>query len=110
MASRSGPWDLASVTTLFPRLDERKRQRASTLSGVEQQMVAVARALMTNPRLLILDEATEGLAPNVRQEIWGAIAQLKNETGMAIIVIDKSLTELAQVCDRATILERGKTV
>ena len=110
MASRSGPWDLASVTTLFPRLDERKRQRASTLSGVEQQMVEVARALMTNPRLLILDEATEGLAPIVRQEIWGAIAQLKNETGMAIIVIDKSLTELAQVCDRATILERGKTV
>ena len=109
-ASRSGPWDLARVTTLFPRLDERKRQRASTLSGGEQQMVAVARALMTNPRLLILDEATEGLAPIVRQEIWGAIAQLKNETGMAIIVIDKSLTELAQVCHRATILERGKTV
>jgi len=109
-ASRSGPWDLARVTTLFPRLEERKHQRADTLSGGEQQMVAVARALMTNPRLLILDEATEGLAPIIRQEIWGAIAQLKNETGMAIIIIDKSLTELAQVCDRATILERGKTV
>ena len=88
----------------------RERALPVTLSGGEQQMVAVARALMTNPRLLILDEATEGLAPIVRQEIWGAIAQLKNETGMAIIVIDKSLTELAQVCDRATILERGKTV
>jgi branched-chain amino acid transport system ATP-binding protein len=80
------------------------------LSGGEQQMVAVGRALMTNPRLLILDEATEGLAPIIRQEIWEAIAQLKNETRMAIIVIDKSLAELGQVCDRATILERGKTV
>lgn len=109
-ASRSGPWDLARVTTLFPRLAERKHQRAITLSGGEQQMVAVGRALMTNPKLLILDEATEGLAPIIRQEIWGAIAQLKNETGMAIIVIDKSLSELGQVCDRATILERGKTV
>lgn len=109
-ASRSGPWDLTRVTILFPRLGERKHQRASTLSGGEQQMLAVGRALMTNPRLLILDEATEGLAPIIRQEIWGAIAKLKNETGMAIIVIDKSLAELGQVCDRATILERGKTV
>ncbi|MEH6740094.1 MAG: ABC transporter ATP-binding protein [Sulfitobacter sp.] len=109
-ASRSGPWNMARVTTLFPRLGERKHQRASTLSGGEQQMLAVGRALMTNPRLLILDEATEGLAPIIRQEIWGAIAKLKNETGMAIIVIDKSLAELGQVCDRATILERGKTV
>ena len=109
-ASRHGPWDLVRVAALFPRLDERKHQRANTLSGGEQQMVAVGRALMTNPRLLILDEATEGLAPIIRQEIWEAIAQLKNETGMAIIVIDKSLAELGQVCDRATILERGKTV
>jgi len=109
-ASRHGPWDLARVAALFPRLDERKHQRANTLSGGEQQMVAVGRALMTNPRLLILDEATEGLAPIIRQEIWEAIAQLKNETRMAIIVIDKSLAELGQVCDRATILERGKTV
>ena len=109
-ASRHGPWDLARVAALFPRLDERKHQRANTLSGGEQQMVAVGRALITNPRLLILDEATEGLAPIIRQGIWEAIAQLKNETGMAIIVIDKSLAELGQVCDRATILERGKTV
>jgi len=109
-ASRHGPWDLARVTALFPRLDERKHQRANTLSGGEQQMVAVGRALMTNPRLLILDEATEGLAPIIRQEIWEAIAQLKNETGMAIIVIDKSLAVWGQVCDRAKIFERGKTV
>ena len=109
-ASRHGPWNLARVAAQFPRLDERKHQRANTLSGGEQQMVAVGRALMTNPRLLILDEATEGLAPIIRQEIWEAIAQLKNETGMAIIVIDKSLAELGQVCDRAIILERGKTV
>lgn len=108
-AARSGPWDFARVTTMFPRLLERKGQRASTLSGGEQQMLAVGRALMTNPRLLILDEATEGLAPIIRQEIWAAVAQLKAETRMAIIVIDKSLKELRQVCDRATILERGKT-
>ena len=108
-AARSGPWDFTRVTTIFPRLLERKGQRASTLSGGEQQMLAVGRALMTNPRLLILDEATEGLAPIIRQEIWAAIALLKAETGMAIIVIDKSLAELRQVCDRATILERGKT-
>jgi branched-chain amino acid transport system ATP-binding protein len=109
-AARSGPWDLARVTQLFPRLAERKSQRANTLSGGEQQMLAIGRALMTNPRLLILDEATEGLAPLIRQEIWQAIAQLKTETGMAIIVIDKSLAELGQVCDHAAILERGKTV
>lgn len=109
-AAKSGPWDLARVTELFPRLGERKAQRANTLSGGEQQMLAVGRALMTNPRLLILDEATEGLAPIIRQEIWSAIALLKAETGMAIVVIDKSLAELRQVCDRACILERGKTV
>lgn len=109
-AARPGPWDTKRVTGLFPRLGERKSQRASTLSGGEQQMLAIGRALMTNPRLLILDEATEGLAPIVRQEIWAAIALLKKETGMAIIVIDKSMSELRHVCDRATILERGKTV
>ena len=73
-------------------------------------MLAIGRALMTNPQLLILDEATEGLAPIVRQEIWSAIAQLKRETGMAILVIDKSLKELSAVSDRATIIERGTTV
>ncbi|AZV80773.1 ABC transporter ATP-binding protein (plasmid) [Parasedimentitalea marina] len=109
-AARRGPWDFSRVTTLFPRLGEREAQRADTLSGGEQQMLAIGRALMTNPRLLVLDEATEGLAPIIRQEIWAAIAQLKSETGMAIIVIDKSMAELAQVCDQATILERGATV
>lgn len=109
-AARPGPWDFAKVTALFPKLGERKSQRANTLSGGEQQMLAIGRALMTNPRLLILDEATEGLAPIIRQEIWTAIAQLKKETGMALLVIDKSMSELAQVCDRAVILERGATV
>ena len=109
-AARNGPWDLARVTQFLPRLGERKNQRAHTLSGGEQQMLAIGRALMTNPSLLVLDEATEGLAPIIRQEIWTAIAQLKQETGMTIIVIDKSMSELKQVCDKATILERGATV
>ncbi|SFI48236.1 ABC transporter ATP-binding protein [Jannaschia pohangensis] len=109
-AARPGPWDMGRVTALFPRLAERASQRAATLSGGEQQMLAIGRALMTNPRLLILDEATEGLAPLIRQEIWAAIARLKAESGMALLVIDKSPAELAQVCDRATILERGATV
>ena len=73
-------------------------------------MLAIGRALMTNPRLLILDEATEGLAPIVRQEIWAAIARLKRDTGMAILVIDKSLKELSAIADRAVIIARGKTV
>jgi branched-chain amino acid transport system ATP-binding protein len=109
-AARHGHWDFDRVTGLFPRLEERKTQRASTLSGGEQQMLAIGRALMTNPKLLILDEATEGLAPLIRQEIWQAIELLKAETGMALLVIDKSLKEMGQVCDRATILERGRTV
>ncbi|ROU03218.1 ABC transporter ATP-binding protein [Histidinibacterium lentulum] len=109
-AARPGPWDIARVTALFPRLGERRAQRAASLSGGEQQMLAIGRALTTNPRLLILDEATEGLAPIVRQEIWSAIATLKSETGMAILIIDKALKELSAVADRAVILERGKTV
>ncbi len=109
-AARPGPWDLTKVAGLFPRLDERRTQRAASLSGGEQQMLAIGRALMTNPLLLILDEATEGLAPIVRQEIWAAINRIKAETGMAILLIDKSLRELAAVSDRAVILARGKTV
>lgn len=108
--ARPGPWDYARVSGLFPRLAERRDQRASSLSGGEQQMLVIGRALMTNPRLLILDEATEGLAPLVRQEIWSAIATLKAETGLAILVVDKSLIELRQVVDKAVMLERGKTV
>ncbi len=109
-AATLGAWDFASVTALFPRLAERRDQSAGSLSGGEQQMLAIGRALMTNPRLLILDEATEGLAPIVRQEIWAAIATLKAQTGMSILVVDKSLRELGQVADRATILERGEDV
>lgn len=109
-AARPGAWDLDRVAKLFPRLGERRSQRASSLSGGEQQMLAIGRALMTNPRLLILDEATEGLAPIVRQEIWTAISALKRDTGLAILLIDKSPKELAQIADRAAILERGKSV
>lgn len=109
-AARAGVWGLETVTALFPRLGERANQRAASLSGGEQQMLAIGRALMTNPRLLILDEATEGLAPIVRQEIWSAIRKLKAETGMAIVLIDKSVRELASVADTAVILERGATV
>lgn len=109
-AAQPGEWTLKTIADLFPRLGERRSQRAASLSGGEQQMLAIGRALMTNPRLLILDEATEGLAPIIRQEIWTAIARLKHETGTAILLIDKSVRELAQVSDRAVILGRGETV
>jgi branched-chain amino acid transport system ATP-binding protein len=109
-AARRGDWTFERVIAMFPRLGERRGQRAGSLSGGEQQMLAIGRALMTNPKLLILDEATEGLAPVIRQEIWAVIRQLKAETGLAILVIDKSIKELRQVCDRATILERGTSV
>ena len=110
VAARPGAWDMGRVTALFPRLGERQGQNAASLSGGEQQMLAIGRALMTNPRLLILDEATEGLAPIIRQEIWAAIARLKTETGMAILLIDKSLRELSAESDRAVVLQRGTTV
>ncbi len=108
--SRPGHWDIDKVVALFPRLSERADQLAGSLSGGEQQMLVIGRALVTNPRLLILDEATEGLAPNIRREIWVTVEQLKRETGLSILVIDKSLSELRAVCDRATILERGRSV
>jgi branched-chain amino acid transport system ATP-binding protein len=109
-AARPGHWDFARVSALFPRLAERRAQRAVTLSGGEQQMLVIGRALMTNPRLLLLDEATEGLAPIVRQEIWSAIATLRRETGLAILIVDKSLAELRAVADRAMIVQRGRSV
>ena len=109
-AARPGPWDFERVCALFPRLGERVDQIAVSLSGGEQQMLAIGRALMTNPTLLMLDEATEGLAPVVRQEIWAAVATLKRESGLALLVVDKSLAELRQVADRAVILERGASV
>ena len=109
-ASREGRWNLEEINNLFPKLKERTGQVASSLSGGEQQMLAIARALLTNPRLLILDEATEGLAPIIRQEIWSAIKTLRNDTGLAILIIDKSIKELRQICDRVVILEKGRTV
>ena len=108
-AARPGRWTLEAVSGLFPRLAERRRQYAGTLSGGEQQMLAIGRALTTNPTLLILDEATEGLAPLVRQEIWAALRRLKQQ-GQAILVVDKTLKELMPVADRCTILEKGRTV
>ena len=108
-AARPGPWDWRAVTGLFPVLEERKDQTARTLSGGEQQMLAIGRALMTNPRLLILDEATEGLAPVVRREIWEAIRQLKRE-GQSILLIDKNLADLLPVADACLIFQRGETV
>ncbi len=109
-SARSGHWDFARVCALFPRLGERRDQKAASLSGGEQQMLAIGRALMTNPRLLLLDEATEGLAPVVRQEIWAAIGVLKRESGLSILVVDKTLKELSKIADRAVIVERGKSV
>ncbi|MCV3239408.1 ABC transporter ATP-binding protein [Mesorhizobium sp. ZC-5] len=108
-AAREGDWTIARVNALFPRLAERRDQYANTLSGGEQQMLAIGRALMTNPRLLILDEATEGLAPVIRQDIWAAIRTLKAD-GQSILVVDKTLSELLPVADRAFVLEKGQTV
>ncbi|EFL87737.1 ABC transporter ATP-binding protein [Ahrensia sp. R2A130] len=109
VAAQRGTWSLAKVHDLFPRLGERAGQMADTLSGGEQQMLAIGRALMTNPRLLVLDEATEGLAPVVRREIWDAIAGLKRE-GQAILIVDKTLAELLRVVDRCVLIEKGETV
>jgi len=107
-AARPGRWTLDRVNKLFPRLAERHAQMARSLSGGEQQMLAIGRALMTNPRLLILDEATEGLAPVIRQDIWAAIRKLKAE-GLSILVVDKTLSELLPVADRCVILENGRS-
>ena len=107
-AARPGKWTLDTVAQLFPRLGERLGQYARTLSGGEQQMLATGRALMTNPRLLILDEATEGLAPTIRRDIWRAIRALK-ANGQSILVVDKTMVELLPVADRCVVLEKGKT-
>jgi branched-chain amino acid transport system ATP-binding protein len=105
----SDPWTLEKVHTLFPRLAERSANMGNQLSGGEQQMLAIGRALMTNPKLLILDEATEGLAPLIRQEIWDCLSMLKAR-GQSILVIDKNVEHLTRICDRHTIIERGRTV
>jgi len=103
------PWTIDSVYQMFPRLAERRRSLGSSLSGGEQQMLAIGRALMTNPRLLILDEATEGLAPLVRTEIWRCLERLKR-TGLSLIVIDKNIGPLLRLAERHFILEKGRVV
>jgi len=108
VAARPGPWDWPAVMQLFPRLEERQAQTARTLSGGEQQMLAIGRALMTNPQLLILDEATEGLAPVIRHEIWAALAALKRD-GQSILLVDKNLAELLPIADHCVVFERGRT-
>ncbi|MES2509758.1 MAG: ABC transporter ATP-binding protein [Pseudomonadota bacterium] len=102
-------WDQKRVYQFFPRLSERKKNMGSQLSGGEQQMLAISRALMTNPSLLVLDEATEGLAPVVRAEIWQALAQLKRD-GLSLIVIDKNIKSLLALADRHYLIEKGRVV
>ncbi len=111
-ASRSGardPWTVERIFALFPPLAARQRMLGATLSGGEQQMLAIGRALMTNPRLLVLDDATEGLAPLVRREIWRVLGGLK-ATGLSILVIDKNVGALTRLADRHYILEKGRVV
>ncbi len=107
--ARDGEWDEAKIYEAFPRLGERKGHYGFQLSGGEQQMLAIGRALMTNPSLLILDEATEGLAPLIRAEIWQMLRQLKS-TGLSILLIDKNLKELSRVSDHYYVIEKGRIV
>ena len=111
-ANRQGvaqPWQIDRVLQMFPALAERRHSLGSLLSGGEQHMLAIGRALMINPALLILDEATEGLAPLVRREIWSCLVRLKS-AGLSILVIDKNVTDLARTADRHFIIEKGRTV
>jgi len=110
-ANRSGKarFDLAAVYAFFPRLQERRGNFGNQLSGGEQQMLAIGRALMTNPKLLILDEATEGLAPLIRAEIWASLGQLRDE-GQSILVIDKHLDALLPLANRHVVIEKGRVV
>jgi len=107
--ARPGPWNAARVFELFPSLEQRRRNLGNQLSGGEQQMLAIGRALMTNPHLLILDEATEGLAPLIREEIWRCLRTLK-DAGQTILVIDKYIERLVHLADTHTIIERGRVV
>jgi branched-chain amino acid transport system ATP-binding protein len=106
---RANPWTLKRAFEFFPRLGERQKNRGNQLSGGEQQMLAIGRALMTNPKLLILDEATEGLAPLIRQEIWSCLERLKRE-GQAILVIDKNIGALLGLASRHYLVEKGRVV
>jgi branched-chain amino acid transport system ATP-binding protein len=111
-ARRNGsadPWTLDRVYALFPRLAERRTNLGNQLSGGEQQMLAIGRALMTNPHLLVLDEATEGLAPLIREDIWACLRTLRAQ-GQAILVIDKYVQRLVQLAERHTVIERGRVV
>ena len=108
-SGRTNPWTLEKVFELFPQLAERQRNLGNQLSGGEQQMLAIGRALMTNPRLLILDEATEGLAPLIRVEIYRSIERLK-AAGLSILIIDKDVKALTRIADRHYVLEKGRVV
>ena len=103
------PWRLERVYEFFPRLAERQNNFGNQLSGGEQQMLAIGRALMTNPQLLILDEATEGLSPLIREEIWAALNVLRSE-GLSILVTDKNLQQLLTLCDTHYVMEKGRCV
>jgi branched-chain amino acid transport system ATP-binding protein len=103
------PWTLETIFKLFPRLGERQQHRGNQLSGGEQQMLAIARALMLNPKLLILDEATEGLAPLICNEIWSVIKHLKQQ-GQSILIVDKNLNTLLGIADRFYLMEKGQVV
>jgi len=107
LASSKTPWTVERVYAMFPRLRERERNLGSQLSGGEQQMLAIGRALMTNPKLLILDEATEGLAPLIRQEIWRCLHELKRD-GLSLIVIDKNVGALLSIADRHYVVDKGR--
>ena len=103
------PWNLGKILDLFPQLSARIDNMANLLSGGEQQMLAIGRSLMTNPKLLLLDEATEGLAPLVRREIWRCLNQLKKE-GISILVVDKNVNDLARIADMHYVIEKGRIV
>jgi branched-chain amino acid transport system ATP-binding protein len=109
VAARPGPWTLDRALSLFPRLGERRRHFGTQLSGGEQQMLSIARALMTNPSLLILDGATEGLAPLVRAEIWAALRKLRDE-GTAALIVDKEIRALLALANRHLIMVKGRIV
>jgi len=106
---KANPWVIDRVLAMFPSLESRISAMGNLLSGGEQQMLAIGRALMTNPHLLILDDATEGLAPLVRQDIWSALQELKDE-GMSILIVDKNLNDLINLADHMTVIEKGTTV
>ena len=106
---RATPWTLDRVYAVFPRLAERRRHGGRQLSGGEQQMLAIGRALMTNPKLLVLDEATEGLAPLIRAEIWACLDRLKGE-GQSILIVDKTLDALLRLAQRHAVIEKGRVV